>query len=115
MEKGKVDRARFANLPRVAVVPYQTGNRAPALRETLHVPYAFQNGRPKRNGPGSAKMIVTELVRHFQKAPHVLDTRFQFDVMMGPQRGYRKWHNRKADCECVSRRKNIELLRGRRP
>jgi hypothetical protein len=62
----------------------------------------------------SSCMIVAELVRYLQKASPVLETGFQFDVMIGPQRGNRKSHSRKTDCICVTRRKNIETLRRQR-
>jgi len=62
----------------------------------------------------SACMIVSELVRYLQNSPQVLETGFQFDVMVGPQRGNRKSHARKAECICVTRRKNIESVRLKR-
>lgn len=62
----------------------------------------------------SSCMIVAELVRFLQGEPPALETGFQFDVMIGPQRGQHKAHGRKADCICVTRKTNIELLRQRR-
>jgi len=62
----------------------------------------------------SSCMIVSELVRYLQGVPQILETGFQFDVMVGPENGQRKAHSRKPDCMCVTRRHNIELLRGKR-
>ena len=62
----------------------------------------------------SACMVVTELVRHCAGWTPVLETGYQFDSLVGPQNGMFKAHERKVDCECVSRRKNIELVRARR-
>jgi hypothetical protein len=62
----------------------------------------------------SACMVVGEMVRHCAGWRPVLETGFQFDSLVGPQNGLFKAHMRKADCECVSRRKNIELVRALR-
>jgi hypothetical protein len=62
----------------------------------------------------SSCMIVSELVRYVQKMPQVLETGFQFDVMVGPQNGQHMSHARKRDCICVTRSSNIEQLRVRR-
>lgn len=62
----------------------------------------------------SSCMIVSELVRYVQGWPAVQETGFQFDVMVGPQHGQSKAHARKRDCMCVTRRRNIELLRNQR-
>lgn len=61
----------------------------------------------------SSCMIVSELLRYVGKSPVVLETGFQFDVLVGPQFGQKKAHARKPDCICVSRRSNIEILRRR--
>jgi hypothetical protein len=58
----------------------------------------------------SASMIVTELIRHLAGWPPVLETGFQFDVLVGPQNGIRKAHARKSTCICVQRRHVIERL-----
>jgi hypothetical protein len=62
----------------------------------------------------SACMVVAEMVRHCAGWRPVLETGFQFDSLVGPQNGVFKTHMRKVDCECVSRRENIDLLRNRR-
>jgi molybdopterin/thiamine biosynthesis adenylyltransferase len=59
----------------------------------------------------SSCMIVAELVREVLRLPRVLETGFQFDVLMGPQYGIRKAHSRKPSCICVQRKNTIELLR----
>ena len=59
----------------------------------------------------SSCMIVTELVRYVKNWPSVLETGFQFDVMVGPQYGQRKSHARKRNCICQNRREEIELFR----
>jgi molybdopterin/thiamine biosynthesis adenylyltransferase len=64
----------------------------------------------------SACMVVTEIVRHSLAWKSFLSTGFQFDTLVGPQNGILKVHNRKPDCECVTRRKNIDFVRAaRRP
>lgn len=62
----------------------------------------------------SACMVVAELVRYNAGWRPVLETGFQFDSLVGPQNGVLKAHARKVDCECLTRRRNIELLRARR-
>jgi hypothetical protein len=62
----------------------------------------------------SAVMVVTEVVRWFMKAPAMLTTGFQFDVLVGPHNGIRKDHQRKRSCLCVERRAVIERLRAKR-
>jgi hypothetical protein len=59
----------------------------------------------------SSCMVVGEMVRYCANWPAVLQTGFQFDTLVGPQNGIRKIHHRKEDCECVSRRRNIEQVR----
>jgi len=61
----------------------------------------------------SACMVVTELVRRLLKAADVLETGYQFDVLIGPQNGIRKAHARKKNCVCVDRKDVIELMRSR--
>jgi len=62
----------------------------------------------------SASMIVTELVRYLAEWPSVLETGFQFDVLVGPRNGIKKAHARKSTCICVQRKRVIETLRGKR-
>jgi molybdopterin/thiamine biosynthesis adenylyltransferase len=59
----------------------------------------------------SSCIIVTELIRHTLQWPRVLETGFQFDVLVGPQRGIRKAHLRKRSCICVQRNHIINALR----
>lgn len=59
----------------------------------------------------SACMVVTEMIRHCLGWQRVLETGFQFDSLVGPQNGVFKAHERKQDCECVCRRRNIEIVR----
>lgn len=61
----------------------------------------------------SASMIV-ELIRHLAGWPPVLETGFQFDVLVGPQNGIKKAHVRKSICICVQRKRVIETLREKR-
>lgn len=62
----------------------------------------------------SSCMIITELVRYVLGWPPILETGFQFDSLVGPQNGVFKKHLRKPDCECVTRRANIEVVRTNR-
>jgi hypothetical protein len=58
----------------------------------------------------SAVMVVTELVRYLGGSPPVLETGFQFDVLVGPHNGIRKAHSRKQNCLCVTRKTLIQKL-----
>jgi hypothetical protein len=62
----------------------------------------------------SSCMIVTELVRHLCSWPAILETGFQFDVLIGPQNGIRKAHERKKTCFCVERKEIINSVRSKR-
>jgi hypothetical protein len=62
----------------------------------------------------SACMVVGEMVRYCAGWRPMLETGFQFDTLVGPRNGLFKTHGRKADCECVNRRKNIESVRALR-
>lgn len=62
----------------------------------------------------SSCMIVTELLRSAANGESVLDTGYQFDVLVGPQNGIRKAHARKNNCVCVNRRDVIDKLRAKR-
>jgi hypothetical protein len=59
----------------------------------------------------SACMFVAELVRTTSQWPQAVDTGFQFDVLVGPQRGIRKSHSRKPQCTCVTRQSLIDGMR----
>jgi len=63
----------------------------------------------------SACMVVTELVRAVSDWRPELETGFQFDVLVGPQRGIRKSHTRKLNCICVNRQSLIDGMRKNRP
>lgn len=62
----------------------------------------------------SACMMVTEMVRFSLGWASPLHTGFQFDSLVGPQNGMLKIHSRKRDCECYTRRRNIEKVRAAR-
>jgi hypothetical protein len=59
----------------------------------------------------SSCMMVAELVRKVLQWPRIVETGFQFDVLVGPKHGIRKAHSRKATCVCVQRRNIIQTLR----
>ena len=62
----------------------------------------------------SACMVVIEVVRAVSQWTPELETGFQFDVLVGPQRGIRKSHSRKPQCICVTRQSLIDGLRKER-
>ena len=62
----------------------------------------------------SACMVVTELVRSVSQWTPGLETGFQFDALVGPQRGIRKNHSRKLQCICVTRQSLIDGMRKER-
>ncbi len=62
----------------------------------------------------SSCMMVTELLRSLMVHEGVLDTGYQFDVLIGPQNGIMKSHARKKTCVCVDRHDVIETLPARR-
>jgi hypothetical protein len=59
-------------------------------------------------------MVVRELVRAVSLWTPELETGFQFDVLVGPQRGIRKSHLRKLQCICVTRQSLIDGMRKER-
>lgn len=62
----------------------------------------------------SSCMMVTELLRFLMRQENMLDTGYQFDVLIGPQNGIRKSHSRKKTCVCIDRHDVIETIRSRR-
>ena len=59
----------------------------------------------------SAVMMMSELVKSLSDEETNLEPRFQFDILRGPQFGMMIPQERRTDCICVNRRRNIELLR----
>ncbi|MFC4456578.1 ThiF family adenylyltransferase [Deinococcus sonorensis] len=59
----------------------------------------------------SACMAVAELVRHLEGRSTPLETRFQFDVLRGPQSGSMLDQARSGGCMCVQRRAAIVRFR----
>lgn len=62
----------------------------------------------------SASMVVGEIVKHAMGWTSQLDTRFQMDVLRGPSFGQMVPQDGRKDCECMTRRKNIERVRNQR-
>lgn len=62
----------------------------------------------------SACMVVGELVKYRMGINSTLEPRYQLDVLHGPERGLEVPQERRCDCLCVSRARNIELLRSSR-
>lgn len=62
----------------------------------------------------SASMVVAELVKFAASWPSDLEPRFQFDVLHGPALGQPLPQQRRPDCLCVTRRRNIEAWRRQR-
>ncbi len=62
----------------------------------------------------SASLIVAEWLKHILRIHSTLAPRFQMDLFRGPAAGLEFPQDRRADCICVTRRKNIELLREHR-
>ena len=62
----------------------------------------------------SASMVVAEAVRFLAGWQTALDTRFQFDLLRGPERGEMFPQERRQDCDCVTRAANIEKWRNAR-
>jgi molybdopterin/thiamine biosynthesis adenylyltransferase len=62
----------------------------------------------------SASMIVSELLKHLCGWPTPLAPRFQLDVLRGPGFGREFSQERRRDCVCVTRKRNIDILRNRR-
>jgi hypothetical protein len=62
----------------------------------------------------SACMVVAELIKHFAGWPSNLEPRFQMDVLRGPGYGQFIPQERRKDCICTTRQRNINLIRQRR-
>jgi len=59
----------------------------------------------------SACMAVAELVQYLEGRASVIETRFQFDVLRGPQGGGMLDQARRRDCMCVQRQNTIRQFR----
>jgi hypothetical protein len=57
---------------------------------------------------------MTEAVSFIIGAPSPASPRFQFDFLVGPQRGEMFAQHRRPDCLCVRARAQIEKLRSAR-
>jgi hypothetical protein len=62
----------------------------------------------------SSCMVVTELVRYIMTGSTLPKPRWQMNVLWGPHRGVDYPEQRHPNCTCVSRVKNIELVRSAR-
>ena len=62
----------------------------------------------------SATFVVGELVRHLMGLSTPLEPRFQMDLLQGPSRGEFFPQERRRDCECVARQRNIDRFRRQR-
>jgi hypothetical protein len=62
----------------------------------------------------SASMVVGELIKYVTGERTILEPRFQFDMLWGPDRGLCLPESRHADCICVGRSKNISRIRALR-
>ena len=62
----------------------------------------------------SASMVVAELIKYVAGWPTPLECRFQFDALVGPAQGQFFPQNRRRDCICSARRRNIETIRRNR-
>jgi molybdopterin/thiamine biosynthesis adenylyltransferase len=61
----------------------------------------------------SASMVVAELVKYVAAWPSTLEPRFQMDVLRGPGYGQFIPQERRKDCICITRQRNINLIRQR--
>jgi len=59
----------------------------------------------------SACMVVAELVKFTAGWTTCLETRYQFDALWGPALGSMLPQNKRSDCECVTRARNIATWR----
>jgi hypothetical protein len=59
----------------------------------------------------SACMMMGELTKYISRCESALDTGFQFDILVGPENGTRKAHERKATCICIERAALIDKMR----
>lgn len=62
----------------------------------------------------SACMAVAELVRTIAGWPQLLEPRFQLDLLWGPARGQHLPQQRRRDCICATRAKNIATVKASR-
>jgi len=62
----------------------------------------------------SASMVVGEFVKYRMGLPSSLEPRYQLDALRGPEHGMDIPQERRRDCLCVTRSRNITLVRGRR-
>lgn len=62
----------------------------------------------------SASMIVGELIKYICGFPTPLEPRFQFDILRGPAYGQELPQERRRDCICMMRKKNIDAVRRNR-
>lgn len=62
----------------------------------------------------ASSMVVAELVKAALQAEPVLEPRFQFDVLQGPATGQLLPQERRRECYCVRRAKQIADWRGKR-
>jgi hypothetical protein len=62
----------------------------------------------------SACMVVAELVKFTAGWNTALETRYQLDMLTGPAFGSMIPQNKRQDCECFVRRRNIDIWRQRR-
>jgi len=59
----------------------------------------------------SASMVVAELIKYIHGWDSPVECRYQLDVLTGPERGDFFPQDRRKDCVCVTRRRNIEIVR----
>ena len=62
----------------------------------------------------SASMIISELVKYSSGWNSILEPCFQMDILTGPAFGQFIQQERRKDCICVARKKNIDLIRSKR-
>ena len=62
----------------------------------------------------SACMVVAELVKYVHGWDSSVECRYQLDILTGPERGDFFPQERRKDCICVTRQRNIEVVRNRR-
>ncbi len=111
------------------IIAAATEDRRPWLRShlgkrlcsiTSEAVATFLSADPQREGfaPAvpfvscfSSCMIVTELVRYVMTGKPATAPRFQLNLLWGPGRGQHYDEDRRDDCYCVERAKNIAKLR----
>lgn len=62
----------------------------------------------------SAAMVVGELVRFMTGSEPLLEPRFQFDLLFGPELGQLLGQRRREGCVCTTRASNIDKIRNSR-